>query len=153
MVTLWRTDTRGGGRSDIFLFQLLFPIILGGLVHEKEFKLREIMKMMVRGLVVPTHTQVVHTHTLTLGLWHGTGAENVGVLDGDVPVQPGAVPVCNDAVPAHRHLAGVCVLHQERLRRRLLAYVPVRVLPCCCEGGGRCVVGDSPGVVAGTATP
>ena len=56
MVTVSRTDTRGGGRSDIFLFQLLFPIILGGLVHEKEFKLREIMKMMVRGLVVPTHT-------------------------------------------------------------------------------------------------
>jgi hypothetical protein len=30
----------------IFIFQLSFPVILGNLVYEKEFKLREIMKMM-----------------------------------------------------------------------------------------------------------
>jgi hypothetical protein len=29
----------------IFLFQLTFPVILGGIVYEKEKKLREIMKM------------------------------------------------------------------------------------------------------------
>ena len=32
--------------TDIFLFQLLFPVVLGGLVNEKQYKLREIMKMM-----------------------------------------------------------------------------------------------------------
>lgn len=30
----------------IFIFQLSFPVILGNLVYEKEYKLREIMKMM-----------------------------------------------------------------------------------------------------------
>ena len=29
----------------IFIFQLLFPVVLGNLVYEKEYKLREIMKM------------------------------------------------------------------------------------------------------------
>jgi len=52
--------------TDIFLFQLMFPVILGGLVYEKQFKLREIMKMM--GLKTYVYWTVTYLFSLFLYL-------------------------------------------------------------------------------------